>query len=244
MPISSLFARHDRGHFGARAAAAGLALLGVAVTGSAHAHGLISSPPSRNWMCGNVTRPDQAGTPQAAHPECAEAFAEDRNGGYQFMSVLTHAQGRSVVDPLPEHVCGFGSETWKGGATPWDRALDWPTTPMTAGRQRITWDISWGPHFDDTEEFRYWITKADFTFDPSRPLRWEDFEEAPFCVLQYRDDQPSANPDVVADKSKALFHTTCDVPERAGHHVIYGEWGRNKWTYERFHGCVDVAFGR
>ena len=23
----------------------------------------------------------------------------------------------------------------------------------------------------------------------------------------------------------------------------YGEWGRNSWTYERFHGCIDVTFG-
>lgn len=234
----SLFSRRA----GTQVTASALALVCVALTGRAHAHGLMSSPPSRNWLCGNVTRPDQARNAQSEHPACAEAFAEDSNGGYQFMSVLTHAQGRSVVNPLPRYVCGFGSEIWKGGETPWDRAADWPTTPMKAGRQKITWDISWGPHFDDTEEFRYWITKADYRFDPSRPLTWDDLESEPFCVLKYQDSQPTANPDVVADKGKALFHTTCNLPERSGHHVIYGEWGRNKWTYERFHGCVDGAF--
>ena len=35
-----------------------------------------------------------------------------------------------VVEPLPEHVCGFGSETWQGGATPWDAAIDWPTSSI------------------------------------------------------------------------------------------------------------------
>ena len=33
------------------------------------------------------------------------------------------------------------------------------------------------------------------------------------------------------------------VPERQGRHVIYAEWGRNHFTFERFHGCVDVVIG-
>jgi len=36
--------------------------------------------------------------------------------------------------------------------------------------------------------------------------------------------------------------TFCDVPQRQGRHVIYGEWGRNQSTLERFHGCMDVTF--
>jgi predicted carbohydrate-binding protein with CBM5 and CBM33 domain len=32
------------------------------------------------------------------------------------------------------------------------------------------------------------------------------------------------------------------VPQRSGRHVIYAEWGRNQWTYERFHGCIDAQF--
>ncbi len=24
--------------------------------------------------------------------------------------------------------------------------------------------------------------------------------------------------------------------------MIYAEWGRNQWTYERFHGCIDAMF--
>jgi chitin-binding protein len=32
------------------------------------------------------------------------------------------------------------------------------------------------------------------------------------------------------------------VPQRSGRHVIYAEWGRNLWTYERFHGCIDAQF--
>ncbi|WP_020210924.1 lytic polysaccharide monooxygenase [Gilvimarinus chinensis] len=202
------------------------------------AHGLMSEPAARNWICGAVTKPDQA-QPGSA---CAQAFANDMNGGYQFMSVLTHDVGRAGVDPLPTNVCGFDSETWNGGATPWDAPIDWPTNSMSAGEQTITWDISWGPHFDDTEEFRYWITKPGFQYTVGEALTWDDFESEAFCVLEYDDANPNANPLVVPDKGNALFHTTCTLPEREGRHVIYGEWGRNYFTYERFHGCIDAQF--
>ncbi|MBL4673193.1 MAG: cellulose binding domain-containing protein, partial [Arenicella sp.] len=38
------------------------------------------------------------------------------------------------------------------------------------------------------------------------------------------------------------FKTSCVLPERTGRHVVYGEWGRNFFTFERFHGCIDVSF--
>lgn len=158
------------------------------------------------------------------------------------MSVLTHDTGRTDVKTTT-NVCGFDSETWQGGSTPWDVAMDWPTTPMSKGINEIKWNIAWGPHFLDTEEFRYWITKPDFVFDASKELDWSDFEDEPFCVLFYDDSNPTANSNVEALRDSTQFRTFCDVPERAGHQVIYAEWGRNEWTYERFHGCMDVEFG-
>lgn len=223
-----------------RHGAVALALLGAAP--ALFAHGLISDPPSRNWFCGVITKPDEVANNNAVYPICGDAFANDWNGGYQFMSVLTHTQGRKVVRPLPEHVCGFGSETWNGGETPWDQPIDWPTNEMRPGENTITWDITWGPHWEDTEDFRYWITKPDFEYQVGRPLSWDDFEAEPFCDLPYDPSNPNANPAVVPVMSQNLFHTTCDVPARSGRHVIYAEWGRNEWTYERFHGCVDVQF--
>lgn len=208
----------------------------------AFAHGLIQDPPSRNWICGATTKPDQIAAGTAATPACKGAFADDFSGGYQFMSVLTNARGRAAVIPLPKNVCGFDSKTWKGEATPWDKAIDWPTNKMTAGRKKFTWNISWGPHFDDSEEFRYWITKPDFKFQAGTPLSWTDFEEKAFCELKYDDKNPGVNPDVVPEKAAAQFHTYCTIPPREGRHVIYAEWGRNQYTLERFHGCIDAAF--
>lgn len=207
------------------------------------AHGLIEDPPSRNWYCGAITKPDKVVNGVAEYPVCGEAFdTGEFTAGYSFMSVLSHDLGRTAVTPLPEHVCSFGSETFQGNATPWDAAIDWPTVGMSPGRQEIKWNIQWGPHYSDTEEFRYWITRADFQFDADKPLTWEDFEETEFCVLGYDDSHPYDNPDVIPVKESAQFRTFCSIPERNGHHVIYGEWGRNHYTYERFHSCIDAEF--
>lgn len=214
----------------------GSGILLTSFSATAFGHGLMVDPPARNALCGLDERADTA-----TSAACIEAFQSDPNGSYSFMSVLTHDIGRRGGDST--NVCGFDSETWGGGVTPWDVPTDWPATPISAGELEITWDISWGPHFDDTEDFVYYITKPDFVFNPNEPLSWSDFEAEPFCELTYDDSNPTANPDITAEPSAALFHTRCQVPERSGHHVIYGEWGRNHFTYERFHGCIDVAFG-
>jgi chitin-binding protein len=162
--------------------------------------------------------------------------------GYQFMSVLTHTTGRQGVGPR-QNVCGFNSETWNGRATVWDQPINWPTSSMSAGQRTFTWNISWGPHYPDTTDFKYWITKPGFQYQVGRALSFSDFEDLPFCSLTYDDAQPNANPNVIPNKSASTFQTRCNVPARSGRHVIYAEWGRNQWTYERFHGCIDVAFG-
>jgi chitin-binding protein len=209
----------------------------------AYGDGLKESPPARNWYCGLITKPDHFSNNTAKFGFCSTAFAAIPMAAYNFMTVVTHSWGRAKTTPLPAHVCSFDSETWKGVVTPWDVPMDWPTTPMTAGPQSITWNGSWGAHYDDTRDFSYWITKPGFVFSPTRELTWADFEEAPFCVELYDDKNPAANPNLVVDKTKATFTAKCNVPARAGHHVIYGEWGRTESTLQRFHGCIDVAFG-
>ena len=221
------------------------ATLLVAIPRSALAHGLMTDPPARNAFCGLITKPDQIASGSAQYPVCGEAFRApgvDPNAGYSFMSVLTHTTGYAGVGART-NVCSFNSETWSGNATPWDQPINWPTTAIGSGPLNITWNISWGPHFDDTQEFRYWITRPDFQFQVGRPLSFSDFESQPFCYLTYSDTNPTGNPNVVPNKGAATFLTRCNVPSRSGRHVIYGEWGRNHYTYERFHGCIDVTFG-
>jgi predicted carbohydrate-binding protein with CBM5 and CBM33 domain len=221
------------------------AALAAAAPGGAFAHGLMTDPPARNAYCGYITKPDQVANGTAQYPVCGDAFnapGMNPQAGYSFMSVLTHTTGYAGVGART-NVCSFNSETWSGAATPWDQPINWPTTAISSGPLTITWNISWGPHFDDTQEFRYWITKPDFVWTTSRPLSFSDFESTAFCVLPYSDANPTGNPNVTADKAAQLFRTRCTVPARSGRHVIYGEWGRNQFTFERFHGCIDVTFG-
>lgn len=224
-----------------QAGGVGAALL--AFSAMSFGHGFVESPGARNYFCGAVTKPDQVGNGTAKYPVCGDAFASDPNGGYSYMSVLNHHQGRKVLGPVSKNVCGFDSETWKGGKTPWDNSINWPVNNISGGSQVFTWDISNGPHFDDSSDFRYWITKPGFVYQVGRELTWADFEDQPFCDLPYNDDNPSAYPNVRADKGAARVHTTCTIPSRSGRHVIYAEWGREPPTYERFHGCIDVQIG-
>ncbi len=209
-----------------------------------YGHGLVADPPSRNWFCGAITKPDHVPNGTAQYPVCGEAFSApglEPTAGYSFMSVLTHTTGRAGVGPR-QNVCSFNSETWNGAATPWDQPINWPTNNISAGPRTFTWDISWGPHFSDTADFRYWITKSGFQYQVGTPLSFSDFEDQPFCSLDYDDANPTGNPDVIPNPGSARFQTRCNVPQRTGRHVIYAEWGRNHFTFERFHGCIDVVF--
>jgi len=221
----------------------GLGAVLLAFSAMSFGHGFVDSPGARNYFCGNITKPDQVLNGTAKYPVCGDAFASDFNGGYSYMSVLNHHQGRKVLGPVTKNVCGFDSETWQGGKTPWDNSINWPVNNINSGSLVFSWDISNGPHFDDTSDFRYWITKPGFVYQVGRELTWADFEDQPFCDLPYNDDNPSAYPNVRAEKATAHIHTTCTVPARTGRHVIYAEWGREPPTYERFHGCIDVQVG-
>jgi len=223
--------------------ATGLGVL-VLLVSAVYGHGLIQDPPSRNWICGFITKPDHVQNGVAQYPVCGNAFfapGTNQTDGYSFMSVLTHTTGRQGVGPR-DNVCSFNSESFPGRTIPWDVPMDWPAQPMTAGPRNFVWSISWGPHFSDTSDFRYWITKPDFAWSSSRALSFSDFEDTPFCSLDYNDATPNANPNVTRDVPNALFTTRCTVPSRSGRHVIYAEWGRTPPTFERFHGCVDAQF--
>lgn len=205
--------------------------------------GIMESPPARNWYCGYTTKPDHLVNKIAKYEVCSTAFAAKPDLGYRFMSVESKTEGRAKVTPLPAHVCSFDSPLLGSVQTPWDVPMDWPTTPLTSGPLSITWNAYWGAHWDDTRDFSYWITKPGFVFSTTRELTWDDFEETPFCTEIYDDKNPTANPDIVADKANVKFTTKCQVPARTGRHVIYGEWGRRESTYQRFHGCIDAVFG-
>ena len=260
-----------------KAVAAGFVLVGVAA--NAYGHGFVQDPPARNAFCGWITKPDHVANGTAQFPVCGDAFFAnvpglDPNAGYNFMSVLSHSRGHTgpaFPSPTfppnttsPPHVCSFSSQTWNAGnpalntPTPWDIPIDWPTNPITAGTRLFTWNIQNGPHFDDTEDFTYWITRPGFVFQVGRALTWADFEATPFCdenAVHSRQGGAivdDGNPDIILNRGNQTIATRCTVPSRpaGSRHVIYAEWGRlganstpiQGGTDERFHGCIDVVF--
>ena len=79
-------------------------------------------------------------------------------------------------------------------------------------------------------------------YDPDVPLSWDDFDPTPFCLLFYDPNDPTAEERIISRVGDAEFDTYCTIPSsKQGRHVIYAEWGRNEWTFERFHGCIDVV---
>lgn len=223
----------------------GLMLLGILSVKNAYSHGLIESPASREYFCGKITRPEQTESGDLPYEQCRPILKKEgkyNNDIYQFMAVLSHSRGYYHSTNLPLNVCGFDSEAFGGRATPWDAAIDWPSNPIIAGPKEFVWDVSYGPHFSDTEHFRYWITHPDYRFEVGKPLQWSDLEQEPFCELPWDDQQPNKNDAIWADKPNNKFHMVCKVPSREGRHVIYAEWGRSAPTNERFHSCIDVNY--
>ena len=255
------------------------AALQFALAGAAYGHGFVQDPPARNAFCGWITKPDHVLNGTAQFPVCGDAFFAsaaglDPNAGYNFMSVLSHSRGHTgpaFPSPTfppdttsPPHVCSFSSQTWNANnpalntPTPWDIPINWPTNPITAGTRVFTWNIQNGPHFDDTEDFTYWITRPGFSYQVGVPLTWADFEATAFCdenAVHSRSGGAivdNGNPDIILNRGNQTIATRCTVPSRpaGSRHVIYAEWGRlgansTPWqggTDERFHGCIDVVF--
>jgi len=213
-----------------KALSVGLVMLGFA--SSAFAHGYVQDPPARNWFCGFITKPDHVSNGTAQFPVCGDAFfapGVDPNAGYNFMSVLSHSRGHAgpaFPSPTfppntisPPHVCSFSSQTWNNNnpalntPTPWDQPINWPTTTITAGPRIFTWNVSNGPHFDDTEDFTYWITRSTYQHQVGRALTWGDLEPAPFCdenAVHSRSGGAivdTGNPDIILNRGAQTMST-------------------------------------
>ncbi|KAJ1536074.1 hypothetical protein HK096_000799, partial [Nowakowskiella sp. JEL0078] len=203
-------------------------------------HGLISDPPSRGWFCGYLTKPDNY--PSGPYPVCGDAFNApylNPNDAYNYMSVATH-EGGFQVDGARDHVCSYNSDfaLFVNHSIWVDAPIEWPKTNVSSsgGSTWFTWSIQWGPHFSDTKEF------PDFVYTVGKNITFNDFESTPFCVQNYTDTTPTANPNVISDYTAVTFKVQCNVPARSGHHIIKAEWGRDQSTFERFHSCVDLNF--
>ena len=123
--------------------------------------------------------------------------------GYSFADVLTHTTGRLGVGPRANVGFQFRNLEWRrhgmGSAHRLANHAD------DRGSRNFTWSISWGPHFSDTSDFRYWIAKPGFVWQQESRCR-SPISRTPFCDLSYNDATPNANPDLVPTGERHLPH--------------------------------------
>ena len=193
----------------------GLLWSGMAVE-HAWAHGTMEDPPSRVYQC-FLERPE--------HPisdACKEGVKLYGPQDFYDWNVVSLNSGGQHRQLIPDgKLCS--------ATRPDSAALDLPRTDWVAktispdqnGNVTFTYLAS-APHA--TKSFDFYITKD--SYDPSKPLKWSDLEDTPFC---------SANAPVVNGR----YRLTCPLPNKPGKRLIYNIWERSD-SAEAFYACIDV----
>lgn len=180
------------------------------------AHGTVTYPPSRVWVCHeeNPENPDS--------PACINLV--DQYGTqllYDWNAIRQPFANGNHTDVVPNGQLASGGDPDKYGGLDETRS-DWVKTPVSPGPLTVTWTNS-AKHV--TEYYRVYITNEDWT--PDQPLRWDNITllvETPFSLAENVVDIPVV------------------LPERTGHHVIYSVWQRAD-SPEAFYSASDVDFG-
>jgi predicted carbohydrate-binding protein with CBM5 and CBM33 domain len=192
--------------------------------GTAVAHGSMTWPGSRTYLCYEDGRAGSGGGDlQPTNPACVAAVAQ---GGKQplwdwFGNLISNAAGRHREIIPDGHLCG---PTTKYDAYNLARA-DWPVTSVTANSTVTLRYNAWAPHPGTWEQY---VTKDGF--DVTKPLKWSDLEPVPFDKI--------TNPPLASGE----YSWQARLPNKSGRHVIYSLWQRSD-SPEAFYSCSDVMFG-
>ncbi|GII97225.1 lytic polysaccharide monooxygenase auxiliary activity family 9 protein [Sinosporangium siamense] len=188
------------------------------VPGSAYAHGTMSNPPSRTWVCFN----EGPENPKTA--ACKQAVAI---GGtqplYDWHEVnIGDANGRHRQLIPDGKLCSAGRDKYRG----FDQArADWPTAALPSTGQHTFNYRATAPHRGTIELY---VTKDGY--DATKPLKWSDLEAQPF--------HRATNPTLVS----GAYQMNAKLPSKRGRHLIYSIWQRSD-SPEAFYTCSDVVFG-
>jgi predicted carbohydrate-binding protein with CBM5 and CBM33 domain len=135
--------------------------IALAAPVAAGAHGGLSSPPTRTYVCRFLE-------PHAK--QCEKAWAANSQALYDWMEInISNANGHHR-DLIPDgKLCGAGRD--KYGA--FNAATDaWPSTRVKVGPMKMTYTAT-APHA--TLYYRMYLTKTGF--DVNQPLRWADLDK-------------------------------------------------------------------
>jgi chitin-binding protein len=182
----------------------------------AAAHGSMSNPPSRAYVCKNEgpESPDSEACKAAVAVAGTQAFYD-----WHEVSRLDAAGRHREIIP-DGRLCGAGRDKYRGLDLP---RTDWPAARVSPGPFTITYHAT-APHSDS--DFEFYITRSGW--DPSQPLRWSDLVH----IQTFADQDPTT-----------FTNWTINLPQRTGRHLIYSIWQRVVGSTEAFYTCSDVDFG-
>lgn len=191
----------------------GLAVITLCMAGGALAHGYVSLPASRAYMC-NANMGYQ-------NKDCG-------SGPLYEMQSVEGPDGFPAASrgPADDHLASAGLASM--GRLDEQSETRWAKHPINAGKHAFTWTYT-APH--KTKSWDYYLTKSDW--NPAQPLTRASFESKPFCHIEGNNIRPSAGPDMPHE---------CTIPEREGYHVILAAWDVAD-TGATFYNVIDVDFG-
>ena len=145
----------------------------VLAASAADAHGAATRPGSRTYLC-RIDGTHASGDINPSNDACAAAV--DLGGKqplWDWFGVLRSDGAGRTRGYIPDgQLCSGGSSKYAG----YDLArTDWPYTSLAAGADMTIRYNAWAAH---PGQFRLYITKDGY--DPTKPLAWDDLEEAPF----------------------------------------------------------------
>jgi len=206
---------HVRHKVASAVLAAPLLLLLLPAT-PASAHGTMSDPPSRVYVCyqEGPESPDSAACKAAVAAGGTQALYD-----WNEVSLLTAAGRHREIIPDGK-LCSAGREKYRGLDL---QRADWPAKRIAPGPLTLTYHAT-APHANSN--FEFYITRQGW--NPTQPLRWSDL----VLLRTFNNQNPTT-----------FTNWTVTIPQRTGRHLIYSIWQRVVGSEEAFYTCSDVDFG-
>jgi len=182
----------------------------------ASAHGYVSSPKSRAFLC-------TAAQGGASSPACQAAAAAGNASQYEPQSINIGGANNNHEAIIPDgKLCSANIGSMNGLNL---ARNDWGVTSVSAGPRAFVWTNT-AQH--KTTYFRYYITKEGFNPGVA-PLKWSD-------LVQIHQSAPAGQ--------EATSTHVVTLPPRTGRHIVYSVWQRDASdALEGFYQCIDVVYG-
>lgn len=183
------------------------------VAQQAQAHGYISEPASRDYMCR-----------LGSNTGCGAVQ-------YDPQSVGEGAKGFPATGPVDGKIASAGNTSF--AAVDAQTASRWTRHELTDRTLQVQWQYHAAHR---STKWEYFISKQGW--NPNAPLARETFELTPFCVVDGRGEVPIDGP--MGGHGPGKVKHECQIPaDRTGYHVVLAMWTVDD-TPMAFHKIIDV----